>query len=264
LRGRFHPLRGSQGAVKGAAAATLNELWQTEVYATYARMKDAYPFARDAQHEVPLADFAEFFRPGSGTLWRFYEENLASRFTRSGSRFTLVATERESGMLPALTACLSEGQRITEAVFLGDPREPGISFGVQMQAPGAGVAETVLGVGDQVLTYRNEPVQMRALEWPGKGSGARVQVSGQMGGDPFRDQQQSHGDFAFFRLLEAGHVQPVSPGAIDLEAVWPLHRGEARVVMRFRPPTARHPFRRGFFQRFRCPASIVSPGKGKS
>ena len=73
----MNPIRGSQSAVEGAEGAQLNDRWRTEVWEPYRRMVTRYPFATGSAYEVPLADFAEFFRPSSGTIWRFYEENLA-------------------------------------------------------------------------------------------------------------------------------------------------------------------------------------------
>ena len=54
-------------------------------------------------YEVPMSDFAEFFRPNTGIIWAFYEENLSSRLLRSGTRFTPRPSEaRETVPMPIM------------------------------------------------------------------------------------------------------------------------------------------------------------------
>ena len=124
---------------------------------------------------------------------------------------------------------------------------------------GPDVSEITLRVDGQAIVYKNDPERWLSLPWPGKDgpAGASVQVRG----DKFKDEIKHYGEFAFFRLLAEGGAKPVSPGAVELEAAWNLHNGDTRVVIQFRPPTARHPFRRGFFGALQCPASVLAGGR---
>jgi type VI secretion system protein ImpL len=252
------PIRGSQGAVEGAQGAQLNDRWRTEVWEAYRRIASRYPFVASSAYDVPLADFAEFFRPSSGTLWRFYEELLATRLLRSGNRFTPRPTEQKSGFRPDLLACLGKAQSITDGMFLGDAAQPSVPFSVKMQAVGGSdVSEITLRIDGQSLVYRNEPETWQSMQWPGKAGPPAASV--QIRGASFQDQIPRDGEFGFIRLLAEGGVRPLAPGSVDLEASWDLKGGEARVVIQFRPPTAtRHPFSRGFFSNFQCPAAVVS------
>jgi type VI secretion system protein ImpL len=252
----MNPIRGSQTAVDGAQGAQLNDRWRTEVYEPYHRMVNKYPFVAGSAYEVPLSDFAEFFRPNTGTLWAFYEELLSGRLLRSGTRFSPRPSEVRSGFRGDFLSCLAQVQNITDAVFRGDSSEPSVPFGVKMQAVGADVSEIALRVDGQALVYRNEPERWQSMQWPGKDGppGATVQIRG----SNKKDEIKRYGDFALFRLLAEGGVKPVAPGAVDLEAGWDLHNGDTRVVIQFRPPASRHPFQKGFFSSLRCPPAIVS------
>lgn len=253
----MNPIRGSQSAVESAEGAQLNERWRVEVWEPYQRMIKRYPFA-PSQYEVPLADFAEFFRPNSGIIWRFYDENLASRLLSSGTRFSPRPSEQKAGFRGDFLSCLGSAKTITDAIFFGDTAQPNLTLGVKMQAVGPEVSEITLRVDGQAIVYRNEPERWQSLQWPGKDgpAGASVQVRGAK----FKDEIKHYGEFALFRLLTEGRVKPLAPGAVDLEAAWPLNQGDTRVLIQFRPPTARHPFSRGFFKALRCPASMMAGG----
>jgi type VI secretion system protein ImpL len=252
----MNPIRGSQSAVDGAQGAQLNDRWRTEVWEPYRRMVSKYPFVASSAYEVPMADFAEFFRPNNGTLWAFYEEMLAARLLRSGTRFSPRPSEQRSGFRGDFFGCLAAAQNISDAVFRDDTTEPSVPFGVKMQAVGADVSEITLRVDGQSLVYRNEPERWLSMRWPGKDGppGAAIQVRG----SNFKDEIRRPGEFAFIRLLAEGGAKPVAPGATELEASWDLHNGATRVTIQFRPPASKHPFLRGFFATLQCPPAVIS------
>ncbi|HTV23452.1 MAG TPA: ImcF-related family protein, partial [Polyangiaceae bacterium] len=256
----MNPIRGSQSAVAGAASQNLNDRWRQEVWEPYHRMVSRYPFVASSAYEVPLSDFAEFFRPGTGTIWAFYEENLSSRLLRSGTRFTPRPAEARSGFRGDFLSCLANAQNISEAMFRGDTAEPSVPMLVKMQASTAAVSETTLRVDGQALVYKNTPEAWEQITWPGKDKDGPAGASIQVRGASFKDEIRRYGEFAFIRLLAEGGAKPVAPGAVDLEASWDLNRGETRVAIQFRPPASRHPFQKGFFSSFQCPSAIISGG----
>jgi type VI secretion system protein ImpL len=251
----MNPIRGSQTAVDGAQGAQLNDRWRAEVWEAFRRMTSRYPFVSASMQDVPLPDFAEFFRPKTGTLWAFYEQNLSNRLLRQGTRFAPKPTERKSGFRGDFLACLAKAQEITDAVFRGDSPDPLVPFSVKMQAVGAAISEITLRVDGQSIVYRNEPERWQSMQWPGKEgpSGTSVQVRGAA----FKDEIRRVGDFAFIRVLAEGGVKSIAPGSVDLEAAWDMS-GQARVVIQFRPPASRHPFHKGFFSALQCPPAVLS------
>lgn len=251
----MNPIRGSQTAVSGAEGAQLNDRWRTEVWDPYRRMVSNYPFVATAPYDVPLADFAEFFRPSTGTIWRFYDELLAGRLLRSGSRFAPRPSELKAGFRGDFLSCLTNAQNITEAMFRGDSSDPHLPFSVKIQAV-SGVAAITLKVDGQSLVYRNGPENWSSMQWPGKDGppGALLEVLG----EKLKERIPGHGEFGFFKLLATGGIKPVAPGAAELEASWNVDGGQRRVVMQFRPPSSRHPFGKSFFSALQCPPSAVA------
>jgi type VI secretion system protein ImpL len=237
--------------------APVDGRWRTEVWEAYHRMSGRYPFLPEAAEEVSLAEFAEFFRPKTGTIWAFYERSLSSLLSRSGARFTARPSVSKSRFRSDFLRCLEGAQSITEALFHGDTMAPSVSFAVELQPVGADISEITLQVDGQELVYRNDPARWRPMSWPGQKMppGAAIVLRG----PSFKDEIRRHGEFAFIRLLAKGGIEPVAPGSSDLRAAWKINEGEHRVMIQLRP-SAPHPFRRGFFSSFKCPTTPSTGG----
>ena len=255
----LNPIRGSQRVVQAKGRAALTDRWRVEVWEPYRRLVTRYPFVPKAGSDVPLPDFAELFRPQTGTFWHFYEEMLATRFMRSGERFVPRPSEIRSGFRSDFLECLSVAQQIGEAVFVDGAQQPLVPFKVKMQSVDARVSEITFRLDGETLTYRNEPEKWRALQWPGKNgpAGASLLVKG---ADFSALVERDEGEFGFLRLLAAGDLAPVSPGSLTLEANWrfSLQGSESRVTMQFQASRRQHPFLPGFFNRLSCPSAITS------
>jgi len=255
----LNPIRGSQKIVEAKGRQALTDRWRVEVYEPYRRIVTRYPFVLSSGSDVPLPDFSEFFRPESGTFWRFYEEMLSSRFMKSGSRFVPRPSETRAGFRSDFLECLSVTQQIGEAVFVDGAQQPAVPFKVKMQSVDARVSETILKIDGETLAYRNEPEKWRAMQWPGKEgpAGASLQVKG---ADFDALVRRETGEFGFYRLLAAGDIKPVSPGSLTLEATWSfrLNGADSRVTIQFQASRARHPFLSGFFSKLNCPPAITA------
>jgi len=255
----LNPIRGSQKIVEAKGRQQLSDRWRIEVYEPYRRLATRYPFVLSSGTDVALPDFAEFFRPQSGTFWRYYEETLSTRLIRSGGRFVAKPSEVKTNFRSDFLDCLAQAQQIGEAVFVDGAQQPAVPFKVKMQSSDARVSETILKVDGETLVYRNEPEKWRAMTWPGKDGppGASLQVKGV---DFEALVRREDGDFGFLRLLSAGDIKPVTPGSLTLEASWrfSLKGAESRVSIQFQASRARHPFQTGFFSKLDCPPAIAS------
>jgi type VI secretion system protein ImpL len=254
----LNPIRGSQQIVEAKGRAALTDRWRVEVWEPYRRLVTHYPFVPNSGSDVSLPDFAEFFRPQTGTLWHFYNEMLVNRFVRSGDRFVPRPAEGKTAFRPDFLECLSVAQQIGDAVFVDGAQQPAVPFKVKMESGDARVSETILTVDGQTLVYRNEPEKWRALQWPGKDgpAGASLQVKG---ADFDALVRREDGEFGFYRLLAAGDIKPVSPGSLILEAswTWMLKGKESRVTIQFQASRQRYPFVPGFFSRLNCPPAMT-------
>src|SRR5262249_17869089 len=130
----LNPIRGSQRVVEAKGRAVLTDRWRLEVWQPYRQLVTRYPFVAKSSTDVPLPDFADFFRPKTGTFWRFYEETLANRFLQSGDHFVPRPAEEKSGFRSDFLECLSVARQIGDAVFVDGSPQPAVPFKVKMQS----------------------------------------------------------------------------------------------------------------------------------
>ena len=72
----MNPIRGSRAGAASTGNNFLEDKWKAEVYEIWrTKFASRYPFT-DTADEVALAELADFFRPSTGVLWKFYEKNL--------------------------------------------------------------------------------------------------------------------------------------------------------------------------------------------
>lgn len=254
----MNPIRGSRVGVVRADFAQLSGDWKSEVWETYRnKIKSRYPFS-EVPTEVTLAEFAEFFRPESGLLWKFYAQHFESRLDRSGNTFVPKSSADPMPFRSDFLTCLNVAQEITDAVF-GSAAEPRVPFGVKIHPVSSQISEVSLVVDGHATTYRNEPERWVLVNWPGGGDprGATLKVRGA----GFTDEIPRIGDFGLFRLLAAGNIKKtgaLSEGVSVLSARWALTRGnEPPVQIDFKPSKGVHPFSQNFFRRLNCPAMVT-------
>jgi type VI secretion system protein ImpL len=252
----MNPIKGSQEGVMVADYSALGEHWKAEVWDIYAqKIAPRYPFA-DVPSDVTIPEFAEFFRPQTGTLWKFYLTNLDSRLERSGNRFVPRAST-DMPLRPDFLQCLNVAQEITDAVF-GNGTEPLVPFSIKIHPVGVAISEISFIVDGKPTIYRNEPERWLPVQWPGKaqpiGGILRVRGAG------FTDEIPRLGDFGLFRLLAAGNLKAsgqIAEGMTVLAGSWTLTRpGQPPVTLDVKPSKSVHPFSPGFFKRLRCPAQV--------
>lgn len=254
----MNPIRGSRAGVVRADFAALSERWKAEVWESWnTKLASRYPFS-DVPSEATLAEFAEFFRPQTGTIWKFYTQSLEGRLERNGSEFSIKASADPLPFRGDFLRCLNFAQEITDAVFGAAP-EPNVPLGLKIQSVGSNISEVSLLIDGQAIVYRNEPERWMATQWPGKGTprGGTLRVKGA----GFTDEIPRAGDFGLFRLLAAGSIKPsgaLAEGVPVFVATWSLTRpGEPPVTIELRPAKSSHPLSRDFFRRLKCPPAVT-------
>ncbi|MGC4088533.1 MAG: type VI secretion IcmF C-terminal domain-containing protein [Polyangiaceae bacterium] len=256
----MNPIRGSRAGVVRADFASLSEHWKAEVWDNYnTKIQTRFPFA-NTQEEVTVPEFAEFFRPDTGILWKFFKANLEARLDKVGDGFAPKPSADPMPFRADFLSCLSNALQITDAIF-GTTPEPALQFHIRIHPVGASISEIAFIVDGQATVYRNEPERWAPVVWPGKGDphGGTLQVKGA----GFTDEVPRMGDFGLFRLLAAGGLKPMgqSGGLPVLGASWAMTRtNEAPVTIDFKPTKTVHPFNRDFFHRLRCPPEVTVGG----
>ena len=235
---------GGAAGAPGAVSRYLNDRWQADVYGPYrTTLAGRYPLETSARQSVPLAEFEEFFRPGSGTLDRFVSEVLGP-----------LGGEDSRAVPAALREAIRDARRIQTGLFQGD--QLGLRFEVQPEvpdtAPGAPApGQLYLELAGTSLSYgMGSRRPWTAIDWP-SGAGSTLRVTTRAGTLP---PVQYEGDWSLFQILDRATVQARS--STEYVARWPLERGvTARVNLRAR--SAANPLGDvGRFFRFRPPPRL--------
>ncbi|HEY6556243.1 MAG TPA: type VI secretion system membrane subunit TssM [Polyangiaceae bacterium] len=246
----MNPIRGSRAGVAGTAFGAMSDKWKAEVWEAYSqKLAPRYPFS-ETPGEVSIAEFADFFRPSTGMIWKFFEQNLSDRLERSGNAFRPKAAADPLPFHPLFLRCLNVAQEITDATF-GTSSEMNVLFDLRAESSEADVTSVTFTVDGQHTKARGSAFRM---QWPGKGNpkGARLQLKGA----GFADEVGRNGDFGLFRLLAYGGLKPEGG---EWLATFTLPRSATVSV---RPSKSMHPFVPGFFRRLKCPPAVTAGGAG--
>jgi type VI secretion system protein ImpL len=243
-----------------AAGAT----WEAGVWQKWHdKLEGKYPFV-NSPTDVVLDDFLDFFAPGDGVLWSFYDESLKATLDRNGSSFTPARRFRSSINYTSefLDVCLRRGAAFTSVLFPPKTDHAVVSFDVNVHSVSPTIAEISLEVDGASHRYRNEPEQWLTVTWPGKGQhGAKLSVKGAGGLD---EEISRPGDFGLFRLLDLAQVKPgraggKPDGSPTLVATWDLRatKEKALVSLDIRPSRNENPLVPGYFNAYKCPRVIA-------
>jgi type VI secretion system protein ImpL len=250
--------------VKDAGAAA-GASWQAGVWQKWhEKLEGKYPFA-SSPADASLNDFLDFFAPGDGVLWTFYDESLKATLDRNGSSFAPSRRFRSSISYSSdfLDVCLRRGAQFTSVLFPPKSDHAAVTFEINVHSVSPSIAQIVIDVDGATHTYRNEPEQWLPITWPGKGQhGARLRVRGAGGLD---EEISRPGDFGLFRLLDLADVKPgraggTQDGSPTLVATWDLRaaREKAVVNLDLRPSRNENPLVPGYFSAYKCPRVITT------
>jgi type VI secretion system protein ImpL len=259
------PITLSWSSVVHDAAGVSGALWEMSVYrACETRILGRFPFDPNATRDATVEDFADFFRPSTGVLWRFYDQNLKTAVQKRGDSYVPV---QRFGQRNPYTATfldfLSKSDAISSTMFQGDGKTPELTFSINLHSVSAEVSEVTFEIDGVSHTYKNTPEDWMSITWPAKDAkarGARVRVRGFSG---LVEEIPRMGNFGLFRLLAVGNLQPGTAGGRPdevrtLVATWTMQSQQATVRMDLRPSRSDNPFQKSFFSNYRCPSIITN------
>lgn len=213
LRGVVRPLltevvgRSYRGVLAETQAA-LARGWAEEVARPYReRLAGRYPFDASGREEVPLGEVTDFFQPGQGAFWRYFDKRLAP-FLREGKGGWQPRVWMDAGIEVGREArqAIVVARGLTDALFPRGAQVPAATFQIRIR-PTPGLEEIDLLVDDHRERYRMTPEEWVPLTWPGAfGSGKAAVEVVPMGGGP-RRVLQYEGAWALFRLLDAATIE---------------------------------------------------------
>ncbi len=257
------PVKLSWKAVISDASQYINQQWKTKVADTFNKTLSAsFPF-KDSQDDAPIQDFKDFFKPQTGILWSFYNEELSEFINRD--RWRVNQWESEGLTLSeAFIQALKKADAITSTLFKNG--DLGINFRLRPELPESKLVGSVKPIVEQVYLYLDGVEDYYKMGspfwtdfvWPGvKGTpGARMNISLRNLGTS--ETKSYEGEWALFRLL---HEATVSRGssASQYNFNWFFQKDgsyDVTVSYQLNSGSSKNPFARDFFSIFHLPDRI--------
>jgi type VI secretion system protein ImpL len=201
-----------------------------------------YPFDPRSTIDVPLADFGRLFG-ASGVFDTFFKENLAPLVDTS--RIPWRWRPGTSGP-PSMLRQFEAAQRIRDQFFPPGNQLPQVRFNVTTSFLDAASSRFLLELDGQSIEYRHGPERSTPAVWPGPAPGISAYSFEGRSGD--RPNQAFQGPWAWFRLLDAGQLQP----ATDVRYTLSLQAGTHQSRVTVEATSIRNPFLKSDLRQFRC------------
>jgi type VI secretion system protein ImpL len=242
---------GAAGIAAGGARSQLNNEWKSKVLPLCQKaLANRYPINRKSGNDVPLTDFAQLFAP-NGRIDQFFTNNLLP-FVDIGNkpwRWRRTAANADLGISDGVLAQFERAADIRDSFFLG--AQPKVNFELKPVELDPNATSVLLEIEGQQLEYAHGPIQPQGMGWPG--AGGRVRVAFQPAQSGVDNSVSREGPWAFFRLLDAAHIQ--RSNLTDRFNVT-FTAGGRYATFELRAGSVLNPFSLPALRSFRCPSSL--------
>jgi type VI secretion system protein ImpL len=157
-----------------------------------------FPFSPDASQQATLQEVTALLKPGSGSLWRFYDDALAAAVPRQGNQFTA----NPGGAVkisPSFVTFLNRAAILADVLFKDNSPEPRLSFTVQPVAAEPFTSVTLTLDGEIVRSSTGGNVASIMIDWPRTARDVKLSA-GAGGTEPFTVGPYT-GPWALFQLF---------------------------------------------------------------
>lgn len=193
----------------------VNQEWKNQVQTACTNgLAGRYPFKGDANSEVTLLDFTEFFKP-AGTMDKFATEFVKPFVDTSGSWSNRGVDNHGLGISGSTLAQINRAQTIKTVFFSANPSVPSVSFQLRPYFMEKTNARFTLEVGDTRVSYSHGPKFWSTLNWIGSDEKNRVRVIF----EDLNEQQHSvtyEGPWAWFRLQDRSKLSKTAVSNVYL------------------------------------------------
>jgi len=241
-----------EGDAANNSIAQLNQmLASTVTRPCETAIANRYPFAKDSERDVQMADFAKIFAP-NGVIDRFFAQNLAPLADMSGKDWVW---KEDTAMGRELSkATLKEFQRaaeIRDAFFAQGGVMPAVQLTVTPFSLNGEVDLALLSINGQVVQSAQVGGLPVSMQWPGSMGGGNVSISLTPEIPGRVSAVVTEGPWAFMRMLEFGSVSQTSDG---MRARFVI--GGRDVAYTFQVGSVSNPFFLPALSQFACPSGI--------
>lgn len=227
--------------------------YRTDVVSVYQNtIQGRYPFA-DADKDVTLGDFNEFFKKG-GVLDQFVSGPLKPFFIVKGGELLSRSIDGQGIRLSHRTLRqFQHAVQIQKAFFTSAEGQAGVQFKVQPLELDPSILKSELMYSGQSLVYQHGPIVPIDLSWPlSQGSSIASIAMQDLNGRETLLLKQS-GPWSLFRLLDHCEVR-VHGGEDQLEVIVNNHGVQAQYL--FSGSHSPNPLQRGLLAGFELSANL--------
>ena len=244
-----------------SASRYVNAEWKTQVYGPYVNaLSGRYPLKRNAQEELALFDFSEFFKP-EGVIDKFYTAYMKPFIDTRRGWDNKIVDNHSMGFSQQTINQVLKAQTIKKVFFSRNPASPSLSFQLKPYRMGKNDARFTLEVGDNRISYNHGPKFWKAVNWSGEDENKRVRIL-------FEDLNESlhsrtfDGPWAWFRLQDRSKLTKTSKSNVFLasyevdEAVGNNKTTNHKIIYEIKAQSVNNPFSSNLLGSFTCPESI--------
>ncbi|HEX4767749.1 MAG TPA: type VI secretion system membrane subunit TssM [Lichenihabitans sp.] len=166
---------------------------------------DHYPFVKDSDRDVAMADFGRLFSP-NGIIDGFFAKNLATLVDTSQPQWTARVDSRLGRGLSAPTIqAFQQAAAIRDAFFPQGGTLPSVNLTVTPVTLSSDASNAKLEIGANSLTSERGANTPLALVWPGAGA-ERTAITLDLGFFSKNVSLERQGPWSLFRMIDAASV----------------------------------------------------------
>ncbi len=253
------PIAHVEPLVKGLGAAALNKGGKN-LCAELKTLMNKYPFNATSTTEASIQDVNAIFKPGEGSLWKFYDQNLQRLLPKQGPSY-VAASGGNPTLLPGFVAFFNRMAAFSNALYTGST-DPHFTYSLK-PVPSEGIQSVTLNLDGQSITYSGGNAAAKQFTWPAPQPGVRA--TAKFGGSTEITWATYPGLWGVFRFFNKAE-RPVGPGQTS-SLEWVIRIGDQPaqlpngkpLTVRFDLDMGTSPpvFQRGYFSSFGCVADVA-------
>jgi type VI secretion system protein ImpL len=211
----LRPVDQAMQAVLRPAQASLNDAWRQSVVEPWARsFQGRYPFASSSD-DASFPELVRFIRDQTGLIPAFINRQLAGALELHGDQWVPGSAGAQGIRFdPTFLHNLNVLQGIASHLLASGAAQYRFDL---MPQPTGDVTETLLTIDGQKLKYFNQADRWQPFVWPGNDllvTGTRLEWQTVQSG--LSKSFERDGRWAFIRMLESAHVEPLSDARFRL------------------------------------------------
>jgi type VI secretion system protein ImpL len=123
-----------------------------------------FPFNPNSTDQVQIQELVSMLRPGTGSLWTMYGDQLQSVLQKQGSSYQAVPGDVR--LSPAFVDMFNKLATFSDVLFAQNPQEPKLTLTVKPIYASVGDAVTIRVEGIDIRASRNGNSLQQTIEWP--------------------------------------------------------------------------------------------------